>query len=259
MPNLFFYLNENVVLQNTCAVRSPSSLNLIRKIAKRATTQSGESKKPCLLISGNRIIKQERASQFGRRKQLSLKAGAVTLRGLNVFHFIIFRHKLLFLRSPPLIVCSIANREKDEKRPPAVAEIKKQKEPRLTGIYYSHTYGAPRRMYVCASNSSSTYVIFFTHSLSHSSRRRVSLSSHPLYTKIGLASTQMPVAAAALVYGSGSMRMKMRLRICTQFYFNQSARKSAGRPINSAFHFISLTQSGAFHSRAHTLTHRSKK
>jgi hypothetical protein len=61
LPYIFsWYLNENVVLQNTCMVRSP--LNLIRKIAKRATTQSGESKKPCLLISGNRIIKQERAS-----------------------------------------------------------------------------------------------------------------------------------------------------------------------------------------------------
>lgn len=33
----------------------------------------------------------------------------------------------------------------------------------------------------------------------------------------------------------------MRLWICTQFYFNQSARKSAGRPINSASYFIRLT------------------
>jgi hypothetical protein len=44
-----------------------------------------------------------------------LKAGAVTLRGLNVFHFIIFRHKLLYF-AVAAADCLLDREESSKKR-----------------------------------------------------------------------------------------------------------------------------------------------
>lgn len=183
-------------------------------------------------------IKQERASEFGRRKLSCWKLGchAQGPKRIPFYHF-----------SPQITFFAVAGADclldrehsaarKGEKRPPGVAEIKKQKEPRLTGIYYSHTYGLAVN---ASKRQPSTDVIFFTHS------RTAAGESHLLcYIYKNRLNTNAGRCGFRIM-GVAPWEW-MRLWICTQFYFNQSARKSAGRPINSASYFIRLTYIDAF-------------